>query len=384
MDKSTDKTSSGRNKGRLLSLDALRGFDMLWIIGGGTFIVVLAKSTEAPWLLALAEQMDHVVWNGFHFYDLIFPLFMFISGIAIPYSVKSALAKNPSRNRLIFKIFKRMVILILLGFLYNGIFREGFVNARYASVLAQIGIAYFFASVIYIFSGSLRATIYWITGILAGVAVLQLFVPVPGIGAGVFTPEGCINGYIDRLYLPGRLSYGPEGMISGNGIYDALGILSVFSAIGITLMGIIGGKILQDKNLSEYRKTGILALTGVVMIPVALALSPAYPIIKVCWTTTYNLLAGGISFLLIALFYLIIDVWGYHKWSFFFRVIGMNSIFIYLFVRIVPVGTIVAFFTGWIVKPMGGPGVLLAYLLNIAAEWLLLYYMYKKEIFVKV
>jgi predicted acyltransferase len=382
--KNAINTSQGGGKGRLLSLDALRGFDMLWITGGGAFITTLARITDASWVKALAEQMDHVVWNGFHFYDLIFPLFMFISGIAIPFSVKSALSKNPSKNKLVFKFFKRMIILIILGILYNGVFREGFANARYASVLGQIGIAYFFASVIYIFTGSLKSTIYWIAGILAGVSVMQLFVPVPGVGAGVFTPEGCINGYIDRLYLPGRLSYGPEGMISGNGIYDALGILSVFSAIGITLMGIIAGKILQDKTFSEYRKTALLAATGAILIPMAILISPVYPIIKVCWTTTYNLLAGGISFLLIALFYLIIDVWGYRKWSFFFRIIGMNSIFIYLFVRVVPVGNIVGFFTGWIIKPMGDIGPVIAVLFNIAAEWMLLYYMYKKEIFVKV
>lgn len=382
--KETNKTSMSADKGRLLSLDALRGFDMLWITGGGAFITTLATVTDAGWVHTLADQMDHVVWNGFHFYDLIFPLFMFISGVAIPYSVKSALAKNPSKGKLILKTFRRMIVLIILGILYNGVFRNGFENARYASVLGQIGIAYFFASLIYILSGSVRATIYWIAGILAGVSVMQLFVPVPGIGAGVFTPEGCINGYIDRLYLPGRLSYGPEGMISGNGIYDALGILSVFSAIGITLMGIVGGKILQEKGFSEYKKTAILALIGVCMIPVGVILSPVYPVIKVCWTTTYNFVAGGISFLLIALFYLVIDVWDYRKWSFFFRIIGMNSIFIYLFVRVVPVGNVVSYFTGWITKPMGDAGNVVAVLFVIAAEWLLLWYMYKKEIFVKV
>ncbi|HUX94954.1 MAG TPA: DUF5009 domain-containing protein [Bacteroidales bacterium] len=375
--KDTEKTSPGTGKGRLLSLDALRGFDMLWIIGGSGVISALADNTDAGWLQALAVQMTHVTWNGFHFYDLIFPLFMFISGIAIPFSVKSALSKNPSRNKLILRVFKRMIILIILGILYNGVFKDGFANARYASVLGQIGVAYFFASLIYIFSGSVKATLYWICGILAGVSVMQLFIPVPGVGAGVFTPEGSMNGYIDRLYLPGRLAY-------FNGIFDALGILSVVSAIGITLMGIIAGKILQEKSLSEYRKTGILALIGIVLIPIAVLLSPIYPIIKVCWTTTYNLLAGGISFLLIALFYLIIDVWGYKKWSFFFRVIGMNSIFIYLFSRIVSVGNITAFFTGWIVKPMGDAGSVVAVLFVIAAEWLLLWYMYRKSIFVKV
>jgi predicted acyltransferase len=375
--KDSKKTAQINTKGRLLSLDALRGFDMLWIIGGSGVITALGEYTDAGWLKALAVQMTHVTWNGFHFYDLIFPLFMFISGIAIPYSVKSALGRNPSKGKLVLKFFKRMVILFILGLLYNGVFQDGFANARYASVLAQIGIAYFFASVIYIFTGSVKATVIWIAGILAGVSVMQLFVPVPGFGPGVFTPEGSINGYIDRLYLPGRLIY-------FNGIFDALGILSVVSAIGITLMGIVAGKILQDKTFSEYGKTGILALTGILLIPAAVLLSPVYPIIKVCWTTTYNLLAGGISFLLIALFYLIIDVWGFQKWSFFFRIIGMNSIFIYLLGRIVPVNSITGFFAGWIIKPLGGLGEIFGALVIVAAEWMLLYFMYKKNVFVKV
>jgi len=375
--KESAKTMPGTGKGRLLSLDALRGFDMLWIIGGSGVITALAENSDAGWLDALAVQMTHVTWNGFHFYDLIFPLFMFISGIAIPYSVKSALAKNPSKTKLLLKVFKRMVILVILGILYNGVFREGFENARYASVLGQIGVAYFFASVIYIYSKSVKAVLLWLAGILIGVSVLQLFVPVPGVGAGVFTPEGVMNGYLDRLYLPGRLAY-------FNGIFDALGILSVVSAIGITVMGIAGGKILQNTSFSEYRKTGMLAGIGLISILSALALSPVYPIIKVCWTTTYNLLAGGISFLLIALFYLIIDVWGYQKWSFFFRIIGMNSVFIYLFGRIVPVGMITGFFIGWIINPLGGSGEVIGAIAVIAAEWLLLWFMYKKNVFVKV
>lgn len=372
-----DTNLKSQDKSRLLSLDALRGFDMLWIIGGSGIINALAKNSNAGWLKALDLQMTHVPWNGFHFYDLIFPLFMFISGIAIPYSVKSALSKNPSKGKLLFKFFKRMVILIILGMLYNGVFKDGFANARYASILAQIGIAYFFASVIYTFSGSVKSAIFWTAGILAGVSVMQLFIPVPGFGPGVFTPEGSINGYIDRLYLPGRLAY-------FNGIFDALGLLSIVSAIGITLMGIIAGKILQDKTFSEYRKTGILALTGIVLIPVAVLLSPVYPVIKVCWTTTYNLLAGGISFLLIALFYLIIDVWGFHSWSFFFRVIGMNSVFIYLFGRIVPVDEITQFFIGWMTTPLGGLGEVIGAVAVVAAEWLLLWFMYRKKVFVKV
>lgn len=379
------ESTSGSQKGRLLSLDTLRGFDMLWITGGSAIVISLAETTGAGWLKALALQMDHVPWIGFHFFDLIFPLFMFISGVAIPLSVASALAKNRSRRDIMLKALKRMVILIILGWIYNGDFRDGFSNARYVSVLGQIGVAYFFAVLIYVYSGSLRTTIFWLTGVLAFVSVLQLFVPVPGVGAGVLTPEGHINGYIDRMILPGRLAYGHDGMIAGaNGIYDALGLLSIVSAIGITLMGIIAGKILQDQEKGEYVKTIILAATGSVLVIAGLLLWPVYPVIKACWTTTYNFLAGGISFVLMALFYLVVDVWKYRKWTFFFRIIGMNSIFIYLFVRAVPVGKITDFFTGWITKPLGNYGEPLAAVFYLLAEWLLLYYMYKKKIFIKV
>lgn len=373
----TEKAASKQGKDRLLSLDALRGFDMLWIIGGESVIKELAKLTDSGWLNVLANQMRHVPWIGFHFYDLIFPLFMFIAGISITLSVKSKLVNHVSKKDLLFKVSKRMLILVLLGILYNGTFRDGFSNARYVSILGQIGIAYFFASVVIIYSKSFKTTLFWMFGILLGVTILQLFVPVPGIGAGVLTPEGHMNGYLDRLYLPGRLTY-------GNGIYDALGMLSIVSAIGITLMGTVAGYILKRRNLSEYRKTGIFAIIGITLILFALVLSPFYPVIKGCWTTTYNLLAGGISFLLFALFYLVIDIWHYQKWTFYFRVIGMNSIFIYLFIQIVPVNSIVGFFLGWIIKPMGNVGELVSILGCLAGVWLLLYFMYKKNIFIKV
>jgi predicted acyltransferase len=188
------------------------------------------------------------------------------------------------------------------------------------------------------------------------------------------------------MILPGRLAYGHDGMVPAgeNGFYDALGLLSIVSAIGITLMGIIAGKILQKREIGEYRKTLLLSVAGLALILAALLISPVYPVIKACWTTTYNFLAGGISFILMALFYLVVDVWKSRKWTLFFRVIGMNSIFIYLFVRIVPVGRITGYFTGWITKPAGVYGEPIAAVFCFLAGWLLLYYMYKKKIFVKV
>jgi predicted acyltransferase len=369
---------SGSSRLRLHSLDALRGFDMFWIIGGGELFEAIAKCFPKKGFQILAGQMEHVPWAGFHFYDLIFPLFMFISGATIPIAILSKLETGAPKKDMILKIARRMVILVVLGIIFNGTLRDGFGNARYASVLGQIGIAYFIASMILIHTHSFRARFLWLAGILIGYAAVQLCVPVPGFGAGVLTPEGCINSYIDRNFLPGRM---------GQGTFDALGLLCILSASAVTLMGSFAGQILIKKESGTMHKLVLLISIGTGLIILALIIHPFYPVIKNCWTSTYNLLAGGISFLLVALFYLVIDVWGLKKWSFFFIIIGMNSIFIYLISvgNLVDVGHTTLSFFGWIVKPLSeNAGQLVQVVGNIILCWLLLYFMYKRKIFIKV
>lgn len=358
---------------RLYSLDALRGFDMFWITGGGTLAVIISQLTGWE---GLATQMEHVPWNGFHFYDLIFPLFMFVSGIAIPFAIESKLEKSIPPKRMASKALRRFVILVLLGILYNGALKNGFSDARYASVLGQIGFGYFFASLIVIYTKSNRMRLLWLSGILLLVALLQLFYPIPGIGSGVLTPEGCVNGYFDRLFLPGRLY---------REVFDPEGLLCNVSAIGITLMGTFAGNIIRKKQMKDSIKVTWLSGTGAVLIVVALILSIWYPVIKSCWTTTFNLLAGGISFLLIAFFYLVIDHWKFRKWAFYFRIIGMNSIFVYLFVRIVDIESVSGFFTGWLAQMLGGQaGQLVVVLAALGIIWGVLYFFYKKEVFLRI
>jgi len=359
---------------RLLSLDALRGFDMFWITGGSYLIAKIAEYSGADWLMAIAGQMYHPVWEGFVFYDLIFPLFMFISGVAIPFALVSKLERKTPKSELARKALKRALILVVLGFIYNGVFTNGFVNPRFSSVLGQIGLAYLFAALIVIYSKSFKSWIFWIAGILSGYAFLQLLVPVPGFGAGVLSPEGCINSFIDRSFLPGKLD---------GGIYDPEGILCIVSAVAVTLMGAVAGYILRGGKNSDNQKIKTLLIIGAASIAAALLLNPFYPIMKKCWTTPFNLLTGGISFLLIALFYWIIDIKGWKKWSFFFRVIGMNSIFIYLFYDLVEISFTTKYIFGW-TAVFGDFGLIIHIAGNIALVWLLLYYMYKKNIFLKV
>ena len=362
---------------RLQSLDVLRGFDMFWIVGGGSLIEALAKETRWGWLQLIGNQMEHVNWEGFHFEDLIFPLFMFISGVAIPYAVSARVGQGVERKIIFNKIVRRALLLVMLGIFYSGVLKNGSPHLRFTSVLGQIGLGYLFAATIVLYTKSIKIRIVWLIGILSGIAILQLAVPVPGHGAGLLDREWGINAWIDRMFLPGRLF---------GGTFDPEGLLCIVSAITVTLMGSLAGSLLHDNLSVPKRKAAILAMGGTLLVIIALVLSPVYPIIKSAWTVPFNLLTAGISSILLSLFYFVIDIKGWIKGIFscfilFFKVIGMNSITIYMAYRIIDFEGISDFFTGWLVAPLGSWAVIMG---SVVLEWLVLYYLYQKKIFLRV
>jgi predicted acyltransferase len=349
---------------RLKSLDILRGFDMFWITGGSALLAALAGATNGSFLEAIEEQMHHVKWSGFQFYDLIFPLFMFIMGVAIPYALIPKMESGTPRRALYKKIIKRFVLLVFFGFIYNNASSQDWSNPRVASVLGQIGFAYLFAAVIFI---NTRSIVY---------GLFQNLMPVPGYGAGVLTADGSINAFLDQHITPGRL-YG--------GTYDPEGVINNISAVGITLMGVLAGLILRSKKISsQYRKVIILAGMGTLFLVLAYLLRDVYPVIKKIWTSTFNLHAGGISLLLLALFYLVIDVWKFEKWGFYFKVIGMNSITIYLGYHFIRFGDISESLLNALAGHLGDAGDILLSLGTLAIIWYCLYWLYKNKIFLRV
>jgi predicted acyltransferase len=360
---------------RLQSLDTLRGFDMFWIIGGEELFRLLAVQINQPWATWWAKQLEHVPWDGFHAYDLIFPLFMFIAGVAIPYSIESKLEAGKPKLKLINNVIRRTLVLVVLGFIYNGLFDFNFATQRYPSVLGQIGISYLIGAIIVMNTQTIRARMIWLAGILAGNAAIQLLIPVPGFGAGVLTPEGCINGYLDRLLLPGRLH---------GGIFDPEGVLCVLSASSVVIAGSLAGLLLRSGRFKQYKSVLLLVLAGIFSILIAIILSSWYPFIKSAWTSTFNLLTIGISLLLLASFYLIVDVWKWQKQTFFLQVIGLNSITIYLGNRVIDFMATTKFlftgFSGWFGSYH--QVILISGLLTV--EWLFLYFLYRKKIFLKV
>jgi len=348
---------------------------MFWIIGGDAFFRSLAEVTNWGWARAWAVQLEHAEWAGFHFYDLVFPLFMFISGVAMPLSLLAKAETAADKRPIYLKLLKRALLLVLLGLVYNHLTDLRFATQRYASVLAQIGLAYLFAALIMLKVRGLGGRLAAVVGILAGTAAVQLFVPVPGIGAGVLTPEGTINGWVDRLLLPGRLY---------DTVFDPEGILCILSATSVTLMGGLAGLVLKSGKLPAYRKALVLAGSGVGLATLGYVFGGWYPIIKKAWTATFDIYAAGLSFLLLALFYLVVDVWGFRKWSFFFRVIGLNSITIYLGTRMIDFGFTSEFWFGGLARLAGPAGVLVLGAGVIAVEWLVLYFLYKKSVFLRV
>lgn len=365
-----------QTKERLQSLDTLRGFDMAMLVGGAGILTALSGLTGWGWLEAIETQMHHVEWEGFRFYDLIFPLFMFISGVAIPYAINSKLEKGVSRSRLFKKILIRLVALVLLGFLYNGILQRGFSNPRLVSVLSQIGFGYFFAALITLYSKNIKGVIYWLAGIMAGVAALQLFVTVPGYGAGTFEPGSSINGWLDQLLIPGRL-YGE--------VYDPEGFLCIVSAVTITMLGSLAGYIIRSGKSKPARKALYIAVAGVLAVAVSLALEPVYPVIKKMWTVSYVLRAAGVSALLLASFYYVIDVRGSKGWTLFFRVFGMNSITIYMASRIIDFHDISRFFLNWTSVHINEQwGTLFIATGVLILQWALMLFLYRKKIFLRV
>ena len=365
---------------RLLSLDALRGFDLFWIVGGHGILVALFKLTEWGWLGAMDAQLKHVDWSGFQAYDLIFPLFLFMAGVSTPYSLTRRLTEG-ARGEVIRKVIQRGLILVLLGIIYNnGLQWKGLENMRLGSVLGRIGLAGMFAQLIFVFNFEAPKRLwYWLAGILLGYWAVMSFGHAPGFAAGDLTMEGNFASYVDRLLLPGKLH---------KGIHDPEGLLAVLPAIGNALLGILAGLWLRRsaEEVSGDRKAAGLAIAGVVLLAVGGLWSFVFPLNKNLWTSSFVLWTCGWGSLLLALFYWMIDVRGWARgFGAFFAVIGMNSVLIYMSAKFINFD-----FTGQAL--FGGlarafpPAVASVVLVTgiFAVKWALFWFLKRQKIFLKV
>lgn len=365
------------SKERIRSIDALRGFDMFWIVGGNALLLHLAKLFDWPWANWVTTQLEHGKWGEFTFYDLIFPLFLFLAGVSMPISLGRKLEHGASKASLLGKVSIRAILLVLLGIIYNGgLDLKPLAETRLFSVLGFIGISYFIAALIFIYS-DVKHRFMWVIGLLAGYYAALMFTHVPGHGSGVLTPEGVFTGYIDRTWVAWKI-YTPH--------FDPEGLFLPVAGAVVAIVGSLTGSFLVSCSWNKFIKAIMLGVSGVAFYFAAQLLEPHMIIAKSFWSPTFVILCLGWSLMLLAAFYLIMDAIGFWQWAFFFSVIGMNSITIYLGLKLFNFtqtsnflfgGTIDHFF-----KAEYQP--LLTSIAFILTWWGILFFMYRKKIFLRV
>ena len=378
---------------RLLSLDALRGFDMFWIIGGDALSKFLSRATDSSlldWWGARAGawgftrgQMFHANWHGFTAYDLIFPLFLFIAGVAMPFSFAKRQATGDSA-RVHWHVVRRGLLLVLFGMIYNGFLQFPGENTRFCSVLGRIGLAYMFAGLIFLHT-DWRKQIAIVVGLLLGYWALLMAVPYPGGEAGAIDDYRTIVAYLDRMLIPGRFYV--------ENAHDPEGLVGTIPAIATALMGALTGTMLRCTTCSPKRKVQALFGLALALLLVGWLWGLVFPHNKNLWTSSFAVFCAGWSVALLGVFYGIIDVLGWRRWSYFFVVIGANSIFIYLATVMIDFSHTAQFLLGGLIGPTRDATVEPAVIAMrsaqfsvgvIALEWLLLWVMYKKRIFLRV
>ena len=337
-------------EGRLKSLDALRGFDMLFICGLSGLIVKICAMCGSPkgWL---ATQMKHVAWDGFAHHDTIFPLFLFIAGVTFPFSLARQRADGRSTGAIWLKTLRRGLMLVLLGMIYNGLLKFDFAHLRIFSVLGRIGLAWMLASWIWMFFG-MRARIGWAIAILLGAGALSAYCVAPDF---------------------------PDA--------DPEGLLCAVPAVVTALLGMFAGAFIrwEREGLTGNKKTLCLFASAAVLGVAAFAWGKVLPINKSLWSSTFVLAAGSYSVAMLALFYWITDVMGWRRGMFFFEVVGMNSITIYMAQRIIDFDRANKFLFGGVASlfPDKASGVVLA-AGHVAVVWLFLYFLHRQRVYVKV
>ncbi len=368
---------------RLMSLDALRGFTMFLLIGGGEIggagiIAALFSVSDKPWAKALYEQTTYSYWGSpLHVKDLVMPLFIFLVGVSMPFSFGKRLSLGDSKSKLYRHVVQRTVILYILGTIAGGHLLDfDFSPGHFYlcnNVLQQIGIGYFVTAMI-ILNFRVRGQLVALAALLLGYWALMTLVPIPGYGAGVLQRDINVARYVDDFVL-GR--FRPEWNITWT-------ITLPLSTSCTVLLGALGGQLLKSKQ-SQMTKVFGLASAAAACVIVSFIWSQWFPIIWEIWTGSWVLFAGGISLALLSLFYLVVDVWHFQKWAFFFVVIGANCIALYMAAHLFNFYLIGDVLVHGVARLVGGPwGEVIRMLAAFSVIWLILFWMYRKKTFIKV
>jgi predicted acyltransferase len=370
---------------RVASLDALRGFTIFWILGGDALAWALNEmSSDRDGALSAAgrfigAQLQHVDWEGFRFYDLIFPMFVFVTGVSIVFSL-STMVEREGKSAAHIRVLRRAALLFALGILYYGGLSKNWPDIRLLGVLQRIALCYLFASLLFL-NFNLRGLIVAFVTLLVGYWALMTFVPVPGIGAGDFAPGANLADWIDENYLPGK---------KWNGPWDPEGLLSTLPAIATCLLGVFAGLLLKNSALSPSQKSLALTGAGIVLVAAGFLWGLQFPVIKSIWTSSFVLVAGGFSLLFLGAFYELIDNRDQKSWSPVFMWLGANAITLYLLYGMIDFSQLARRFVGGDVGDFldaqltQGAANFAAAVVSLALVVTIASFLYRRKIFLRV
>ncbi len=359
---------------RLKSVDALRGFDMFLIIGGVDIISALHLPLQSPVTAAINVQLDHAQWVGFHFWDIVMPLFLLLAGVSIPFAFVKRLSAGASRLSLWPHIIKRFVLLWVLGMVVQGnlltydpdefIIFDNTLQAIAVGYLGAVILALYLPVRVQLLATAGLAGLYW--------WVMETL-EVPGFGAGDYSPDGNAALYIDEIVL---------GSMREQDSYYTW-VLSSLNFTVTVMLGVFAGYLLR-MNAKQTTKLLALSVAGALLIVAGLAWNPVHPIIKKIWTGSFALFSGGLCYLLLALFYLVIDVWKFSIWARWLIIIGANSIFAYVAWHTFDFKLIGDLFADGLEPFTGDWYPFVRYTIAFGVLFVILWVMYRKRFFIKV
>lgn len=372
---------------RLESLDVLRGFDLFFLVGLEMVMHHLSSAINTPSFHSFMWCFTHVDWEGFSSWDLVMPLFMFMSGITIPFALSRY--KNEKDKSLVYRrILKRVVLLWIFGMMCQGNLL-GLNPDRiylYTNTLQSIAMGYLISALLYLHT-SIRTQIVTAIVLLLGFWGAMEFITIQGFGGGDYTPNGNLAEWIDREVL-GRFRDGASIAASGEVVfpewYRYTWILSSMN-FGVTVLtGTFAGYILKDKQLMPKKKLGYLLIIGALMVIAGWTWGIWHPVIKKLWTSSMVLVSSGYCFLLMALFYYIIDYKGWKKYTGWLKVYGMNSIVAYMLAMCVNFSCIGHSLFHGLEQYLGVYYQVLITASNAVIVYIILWFMYQKKIFLRV
>ncbi len=359
---------------RLGSLDAFRGFVMLWIIGGEGLMAGLASLGHNRVLEAVVYELNHSPWQGLRFYDCIWPSFMLMVGVSVPLSIAKRSLTQTYQQQLVHAA-KRALVLFLLGSVRESVLLGSPYLIELSSALQPIAIAYFVAVLVARKSWRFQAGLG--AAILAAYALVLAFIRAPGIAAGSYALNHNLVHWVDIALLGqahwDRWPYANEGWGT---------VLSTIPTISTTLIGLLIGELLMSAR-SKKDKAKLIGGIGLGCLAIGYGTSFLVPVVMKMWTATYGLMSAGCACLMLLLFYWVIDIREYRKWAFPLTVIGMNAIFIYVFTSLVHLDAIVDVFTRELARFLPTAEMLFQQVMILAVEWYMLFWMYKRKLFLK-